>query len=178
MGATHKGTCQACGNTQKLPNGRLSNHGYTKEFGFFNGTCMGAKQLPFEQSCDLIKDFIESAKNRIEELNSQIETLKNSKSTSVEIRTFIDRKLGYMWIPATVDFENKVVKFVCNNKEKIKLICEIAWSQDISSEDKAIAAINNVKIGSIVSQIKKIEQYIGWQENRVKNWQAKSLETV
>jgi len=90
----------------------------------------------------------------------------------------IDRKLGYMWIPATVDFENKVVKFVCNNKEKIKLICEIAWSQDISSEDKAIAAINNVKIGSIVSQIKKIEQYIGWQENRVKNWQAKSLETV
>lgn len=40
--ATHSGECQCCGRKQKLPKGRLSNHGYTVEWGFFSGTCFGA----------------------------------------------------------------------------------------------------------------------------------------
>ena len=59
--ATHSGHCQACGNLQKLPAGKLSIHGYTIEHGYFSGTCHGSKELPFELSCELVKTFIEGA---------------------------------------------------------------------------------------------------------------------
>lgn len=59
------GHCQACGHLQKLPKGKLSLHGYTTRFGFFSGICGGAKELPFEKSCDLVKLYIEKAKTQL-----------------------------------------------------------------------------------------------------------------
>ena len=48
--ATHNGTCQACGRVQAVKaNGRLAKHGYTVEYGYFNGTCSGSDSLPLEQ---------------------------------------------------------------------------------------------------------------------------------
>lgn len=49
IAATHAGTCQICGRVQKLPSGKLSLHGYQVQWNFFNGTCGGAKHLPFEK---------------------------------------------------------------------------------------------------------------------------------
>lgn len=46
--ATHNGTCQCCGRVQALtPNG-IAKHGYTTEYGFFNGTCRGSDNQPLE----------------------------------------------------------------------------------------------------------------------------------
>lgn len=59
--AEYSGHCQACGHPQKLPTGLLSLHGYKVTSGYFSGTCTGARELPFEQSCDLVKRFIASA---------------------------------------------------------------------------------------------------------------------
>lgn len=58
--ATHSGTCQCCGRVQKLPNGRLSNHGYTVDWGFFNGTCGGSKELPLEQDRTILDTTVKS----------------------------------------------------------------------------------------------------------------------
>lgn len=60
--ATHYGTCQSCGSFQKLPGGALALHGYTKEWGFFNGTCSGSRHLPFEKSRDYAKECIVKAR--------------------------------------------------------------------------------------------------------------------
>jgi hypothetical protein len=46
--ATHNGTCQACGHVQRLPGNLLAKHGYTVEWGFFNGTCGGSDRKPLE----------------------------------------------------------------------------------------------------------------------------------
>jgi hypothetical protein len=46
--ATHRGTCQCCGRLQKLPGGLLSKHGYTVDWGYFNGVCWGAHHQPLE----------------------------------------------------------------------------------------------------------------------------------
>jgi hypothetical protein len=47
--ATHNGTCQACGRVQAIrANGLLAKHGYTTEYGFFNGTCSGSDHPPLE----------------------------------------------------------------------------------------------------------------------------------
>ena len=48
--STHTGTCQACGRRQAVhvKTGMIAKHGYTTEYGFFNGTCGGSDQLPLE----------------------------------------------------------------------------------------------------------------------------------
>lgn len=56
MKATHSGHCQACGHLQKLPKDVLAKHGYKIKHGFFSGICIGAGELPFEESCDLVSD--------------------------------------------------------------------------------------------------------------------------
>jgi hypothetical protein len=48
--STHTGTCQACGRRQAVHvnTGMIAKHGYTTEYGFFNGTCGGSDELPLE----------------------------------------------------------------------------------------------------------------------------------
>jgi hypothetical protein len=50
MTATHNGTCQACGRSHAvgLKTGPLAKHGYTVDWGFFNGTCQGSDARPLE----------------------------------------------------------------------------------------------------------------------------------
>jgi hypothetical protein len=47
---THTGTCQACGRQQAVGNdtGRIAKHGYTVDWGYFNGVCHGAGKQPAE----------------------------------------------------------------------------------------------------------------------------------
>lgn len=59
--ATHQGTCQICGCVHKVSNksGKIATHGYTVEFGYFDGECGGGYELPFEVSCDYLKKHID-----------------------------------------------------------------------------------------------------------------------
>lgn len=61
MMTIHKGTCQICGRSQKLPGGVLSKHGYTTRWGFFEKVCPGSGHLPFEVSADMIERCRDSA---------------------------------------------------------------------------------------------------------------------
>lgn len=45
--ATHNGTCQVCGNVQ-AHNGSMAKHGYTVDWGFFNGVCRGSDRPALE----------------------------------------------------------------------------------------------------------------------------------
>ena len=51
MTHTHKGTCQLCGRTHAVNNktGEIAKHGYTVDYGFFNGTCGGSGILPLQK---------------------------------------------------------------------------------------------------------------------------------
>ncbi len=53
--ATHRGTCQACGRVQAIrPDvGFVAKHGYTVDWGFFNGICAGADVTPMEYDTTL-----------------------------------------------------------------------------------------------------------------------------
>jgi len=74
-------TCQWCGRLQQAKNGRLAHHGYTKEYGYFNGTCRGARELPFEIDREVKAKLIVA-----------LETLRNDW---IDIRNNIDsEKLG------------------------------------------------------------------------------------
>lgn len=51
MKHTHRGTCQVCGRPQAvmLRNNKIAKHGYSVDWGFFNGVCQGAENTPLEQ---------------------------------------------------------------------------------------------------------------------------------
>lgn len=84
--ATHEGHCQLCGRFQKLPNGKLALHGYSVQWSTFLGICPGSRYLPYEQSADLLPEYIEITKRSI----------KNSTERISELRTPLATAEGYV----------------------------------------------------------------------------------
>lgn len=56
MKHTHRGHCQLCDRLQAVHpiTGMLAKHGYTKQWGFFQGTCPGSGHAPYEHSAELV----------------------------------------------------------------------------------------------------------------------------
>lgn len=57
---THRGTCQACGAVQASANANslIAKHGYTVDWGYFNGTCQGSAERPAEHDVTLTRSVI------------------------------------------------------------------------------------------------------------------------
>lgn len=64
--ATDPTTCQICGRPILAKTGKIAHHGYKRPGnGWQTQSCMGAKHLPYEQSCDLIPEAIKMAETFI-----------------------------------------------------------------------------------------------------------------
>lgn len=175
--ATHIGTCQACGNVQKLPNGVLSNHGYTKEWGFFSGTCPGAKRAPLEESCAYVKECIENAQLTIEDIRKQVEEVRQSVSPTVTIQVFVGRKAGgWIWVKGEVNFETKLVSYSVSGQEKSLSLYDLSASQ--GTKEEIVKKINGRFAESLEKNIVNFERYIEWQQKRIANWAPRELKPV
>lgn len=69
MKHTHRGTCQACGRVQAITRSPyasnvIAKHGYTVEWGFFNGVCQGSLNYPLEQEHTLTDQLIVKLRER------------------------------------------------------------------------------------------------------------------
>ena len=64
---THKGTCQVCGSVQAVNNktGMIAKHGYTVDWGMFQGECPGSHELPIEKSQELTVCVISSIQSQL-----------------------------------------------------------------------------------------------------------------
>jgi hypothetical protein len=82
---THTGTCQACGRRQAIHiyGGMIAKHGYTTDYGFFNGVCGGSDHLPLELDTALniatVAAMLKFAANKAAEAEAEI--------TNVEMQT-------------------------------------------------------------------------------------------
>lgn len=65
--ATHRGSCQACGRVQAIePNKQLiAKHGYTVDWGFFNGVCAGADHRVLEVDHSLTDSIIKQLREDV-----------------------------------------------------------------------------------------------------------------
>lgn len=70
---TYLGHCQACGRQQAVhvKTGKIAKHGYTTDYGFFNGTCNGSDHLPMEQDILITNRQIELLASHAGELVAQ-----------------------------------------------------------------------------------------------------------
>jgi hypothetical protein len=107
--ATHNGTCQCCGNSQAV-SPLLSNHGYTVDFGYFNGTCRGANAQPLEESRDLSDKLVLELRNEAKRLAAL--TSENIKSITIKVS---NNRFRHARIEATE---------TVSSQEEINLLCE------------------------------------------------------
>lgn len=191
--ATHKGECQICGSQQKLPNGELSKHGYTTRFGFFEGVCAGAHNLPFEVSKDKIQGVVDSVAARIPLVRAEIVELETTdeyvwlrvyanhtytwtkvEKDEVEITGGVHKNGGHIWF---------TVKYIYKDRNSFsgKMVTK---EMDVGGHgypktlEEAFIGSNAYYIKHLQGKIAQMEQYITWQNERMMNWAPKELVEV
>lgn len=83
--ATHNGTCQACGRVQAVgpKTGLLAKHGYTVDWGFFNGTCPGSDHKPLQHDWELNEQIVQQLRKDAERIAADAE--KAIRKVSVQV---------------------------------------------------------------------------------------------
>ena len=196
--ATHTGTCQICGRTQKLPSGMLSLHGYTKEWGFFSGTCSGSSHLPFEQSISLIADAIEKASKQLSDLSAESLAWKNGKQLDGNLawkHVYVSRNRfergQYVWQHVQVISEQfKPISF-SGNPVTLYSYAEIDAdgkpgkperfypSGVVESIDAVRRQLNSQYAEQhLDKRVAGLDRYVKWQQMRIKDWKPSELKPV
>lgn len=192
-----EGSCQCCGRIQALPGGVLAKHGYTVDYGWFNGVCQGAGYLPYEQSCGLIESFIKSAKAHLAVLKEKREALLTPSTSAVGwYHTYYgDRHsnplgiLGYHWVQTT--FTQKPVKYGTSIYQEIFVTVDVFNEKTNKFEPREkkvdsfgfkgtvfdfVTKQNAAYVDAVVDkQIAQTETYIKWQTKRVTDWKLMPL---
>lgn len=197
--AIHSGTCQICGNFQKLPNGLLSTHGYTVQWGFFSGTCKGSKGLPFEQSTDLIEMMIDDCKTEIANLNTEIGRLRQYVGDEGWIHQYYSygeagygRRSGHRWerrkLTETIEIDigpDKLTHYSYSydrehNPEKQRKFDHTPNFRGYpKSMAEAVKDLNEQYIqASIERRIEELNRYIAWQAKRIADWKPAELTPI
>lgn len=198
--ATHKGTCQICGHFQKLPNGELSKHGYTKRWGFFDGVCTGAHNKPFEESFGLIQYSVDNVKRMIaaaEKNASDIAEQTDVIYASVYRSATWERRQSYyeevVLQVADITF-TKYGDFVFVDPKTGKPV-KIELHASYDERNRGVAYIfanegfeyikegcvklaNRKKVKGIEHKIAQMQEYVKWQEGRIANWKPGKLTEV
>jgi hypothetical protein len=195
--ATHSGHCQLCGNLQKMPNNRLSKHGYTVEHGYFSGVCRGAGHLAFETSFALVLDEIANAEAALKELRAEQEKLRTEidADTRMWVHTFVPagtagrKRSGYIWEHVTltaafndrrsvdyryVQFGGKIVDHMRSGFHGVQ-----PWeAKDATLEEMrrmTVLKYNNTFADWREHQVDSLVRYIAWHRSRIVGWTEKPL---
>jgi hypothetical protein len=188
MKATHYGECQVCGRRQKLPGGMLSKHGYTVQWGFFNGVCWGERNKPFEQDKGLIEGAIKRAQAEI--VNAEIKAKEirartdlNSFYHSYETSAYVWREIVFFEAPSTVlpDRMERLFKSVDgfplgHYKQPL-----LAYSRGFYGHTLAECAAEGREryCKQVLDKFAAdLSRYVAWQQDRIKNWAPKPLVAI
>lgn len=171
--AIHSGTCQVCGRLQKLPGGALSKHGYTKQWGFFNGTCPGAGYLPFELQKDKAEAAVTRVQAIVEKLRGQIAELNAAPvENTAPFKTYNSRLGVYQETTVTVEEdvigEKKIPVTLIRHEDGTR---EQAMRYGLyGSVTEIVLKLRRQRAGRIQLEVQNNQGYINWQNDRLKNW--------
>lgn len=196
MKATHQGHCQICGSVQKLPDGRLSKHGYTTKWGFFSGVCSGAGYLPFERDISLIEDKIKWAQGDAARLRKQADDEREKTDPedvwyNMYFTANYDRrsKRGYHWAktrifitypyPHAPDLGQLQYQHIGDDRparaERLDIYDDGYERGNLKSAAKVL---NGRYADHLEREAKKRDEYAKWQQDRIKDWKPQPLKPV
>ena len=180
---THRGHCQACGRVQAVDtaNNLLAKHGYTVDFGYFDGVCTGSDRQPLEVD----KSFSEATIVRISEwidgqkvlLQEAIEGRKTFSSYSLRAR-----RVDFDIVPFSNNhIMDKDYTVVTYTEENLKKHCE-EYNQSSSwntiAFDKVFAKFQKLYIKDIEAGIANAIQHIDSLQKLIKEVHGKELINV
>lgn len=71
------GFCQICEGEFKLHGELMVHHGFKRPGdGYIHGDCFGVNELPYERSCELVKDYVSALRTRREAVGNELRQLK------------------------------------------------------------------------------------------------------
>jgi hypothetical protein len=196
--ATHYGECQVCGSRQKLPGGLVAQHGYTLEYGFFNGVCWGSKKLPYEVTCEDLKPAREHAIARAAELRDRAEQLRAadySGTNKAWVHVYRspswdrgNRHGGYEWKEVELiatpkesrDGSYKWVEYSYHVEIGGKTVGNRIDLYGVDKDDKAAVIRHlNGKFGENHDKLAlQADQYVKWAQDRIDGWKPVELTPV
>ena len=190
--ATHTGECQVCGCRQKLPNGKLSTHGYTTRCGFFEGVCYGAKHLPLELSKGLIDGAIQRASYMLAETKAESIALRAGQmlaggkawvhvySSGRDTRGHY--RSGYTWTQCLIETEDRQLEkgftyligwYSDDDKKKsLQINCGEKTAEQVKNR------LNCRYADHLDHKASELEKYISWQQARIRDWKPRELTPV
>ncbi len=187
--ATHRGTCQACGAVQKLPDGVLSTHGYTVRWSFFNGICRGTGHKPYEQSTDVIETFIafaETQQSDLEVFKQRVLAEPVAGTVTAWVNVYRSGKRGvpshYTWLELPIVFTLREGSggFRWHNTQYEHPGTSRLERLDVYGVHSGdpldyIRALAVKRATAVDAEIDKIKRYIVWQQGRVTSWTLQPL---
>lgn len=174
MRATHKGTCQVCHREQLLPGGRLAKHGYSVDYGCFNGVCFGAGHLPLEQSCELVKKDIERHQTARATMVTLQATLEASQEPRGYVSIYVGRRYARVWLylPLVYYADQKIYALEGEKRHPIEGY-QIEFTKDPA---EAARILNRTYIDErLVPDRRRMDEHIARQERTVLNWKPLPL---
>lgn len=186
--ATHEGTCQICGSTQKLPSGLLSKHGYTVNWGFFSGVCNGEGHAPFEKSTNAIEGVIQSVKAQLVHAKEQRQArLVNTETVIVEMsmrsngkRLYKRCELSAVQVSVDGHYSGLASSYIQEDYNGVWKVVNINTGYMVGANKvDMILSANEFHVRRVLDvEIAQMEKYIEWQSERVANWVEKDLTPV
>jgi len=187
--ATHRGECQICGRTQKLPSasllhpsGVLSKHGYTVGWGYFSGICRGSGSPPFEVDRSLIDDAIRGAKAHQATLVEHIAELRaNKEPARTHVRYYSKRTYSHesAWVDTSTLYEERGVWLVqvTDRTGEHTATLQCGYSRKTRSEAAYAANVRQADYEE-GGDLRGITDYIAWQTHRLSSWRIQPLQAI
>jgi hypothetical protein len=95
MGTTNEtatryvGNCQICEGDQKVQEGRMVHHGYTRPGdGHTHGSCPGVAEAPYEVSCELLKHYLVGLRDKVANLAKRIDELRSGSVVEIYVEGY------------------------------------------------------------------------------------------
>jgi hypothetical protein len=127
--------CQVCGRVIKSNTGVIAHHGYKREAGWQSDSCLGARYLPYEESCErlkevalIVEDYIKTNEAGLEKLLAEppqtLKVFERRSSFSPEVAVEYTKPEGFTkdspsYRPHT--YEDAYARQVYNYQRSIRL---------------------------------------------------------
>jgi hypothetical protein len=148
-------TCQICERTIKAKTGVIAHHGYQRPGdGWQTASCFGARNLPYEVSCDRIQPYIDMVTNYRTGRENYIQSLVDFPPDEVTIYLFSGEKNPRIF-PRPADFKSNEDHSYRNRYSSY----EGEWQHRISEAKR---------------EIEKATREIERMENRLAAWKSQN----
>ena len=181
--ATHTGHCQICNNIHKVDptTGLLADHGYTVKYGFFMGSCYGARFQPIETSRNRIQDAITDAQQYVAIKNEKIDRLQSEENRTVYLDMYIKRLHKRKNVCGKLTERNNQFVIVFSAGDALEQYpegMEYCTNYSNTSIYDQVQLINRLYVTGLQNNVSMTLEHIERLKNRYDHWKPGKLAPV